>query len=158
MCQTVLIVMLTRCLPARLKLRTIVVRHAIVDALCAQRNCCWHMQTDRRLRHEATWEVSSRYKAQAADAHRGQTQNSGSAEEALRQRRQALAAKLAQEGEELRRQLVQPPQAAAAARRQELLDQARIRASALSERRAQVHTESLMGGLPRLADQRSPSG
>lgn len=65
-------------------------------------NLAQRVQTDHRLRHEATWEASSRYKAQAASAQRGQTQHDCSAEEALQQRRQCLAAKLAQETEQLR--------------------------------------------------------
>lgn len=103
-------------------------------------NLAQRVQTDHRLRHEATWEASSRYKAQAASAQRGQTQHDCSAEEALQQRRQCLAAKLAQETEQLRQQLGQPPLALAAARRQDMLDQARARASARDARRAQVRT------------------
>ncbi len=103
-------------------------------------NLAQRVQTDHRLRHEATWEASSRYKAQAASAQRGQTQHDCSAEEALQQRRQCLAAKLAQETEQLRQQLGQPPLALAATRRQDMLDQARARASARDARRAQVRT------------------
>lgn len=63
---------------------------------------------------------------------------SAGAEDDLQQRRQALAAKLAAEEEQLRGMFQAPQTASLAARRQEMLKEARQRAAARDELRAQV--------------------
>jgi hypothetical protein len=94
---------------------------------------------DQRLRGEATWENNSRLKAQLAAGARTAAQSSEHPiADDLEDRRHALAGKLAAEEERLRASLQSPATAALANRRQNMLNQARQRAIAREELRAQV--------------------
>jgi hypothetical protein len=103
------------------------------------------LQTDQRLRGEATWENNSRIKAQMASAEHSKPLTIGSSiADDLDARRQALADKLTAEEAQLRATLQAPATADFAERRQNMLEQARQRAIVREQLRAQVGNEAVM--------------
>lgn len=95
-------------------------------------------QVDQRLRAEAAWENTSRFKAQSVANQSSAPQATNDADDALDQRRRALADKLAVEEAQLRELVAQPETVKLAARRQEMLELARRHAAARDGLRLQV--------------------